>query len=230
MGKRDFSAESPMNYEQKCLCVLTLDVSGSMAGKAIDELNQGLQNFYDEIKQDVVTANRLEISIITFNDKIECVLEPALIANFTMPILKAGGSTKLVDGVQEAIAKVHARKAWYKQTGQPYYRPWIILMTDGEPDTDQDIPGLAKEIHIATDNGNSQTGKKYVFYAIGVEDANMKMLSLISNPKMPPAKMQGLKFSAFFKWLSASMSSVTSSKDGQLTTADLADPHDWMKV
>jgi len=35
----DFIAESPENYEQKCLCALVLDVSASMHGQPISELN-----------------------------------------------------------------------------------------------------------------------------------------------------------------------------------------------
>ena len=52
MAKNDFSAESAENFEQKCLCVLVLDVSGSMRGEPIAELNKGLQDFYNEIKED----------------------------------------------------------------------------------------------------------------------------------------------------------------------------------
>ena len=49
MAKNDFSSEVAENYEQKCLCVLVLDVSGSMGGSPIQELNNGLQDFYNEI-------------------------------------------------------------------------------------------------------------------------------------------------------------------------------------
>ena len=43
------------------------------------------------------------------------------------------------EAIDEAIELVEARKSWYKVTGQPYYRPWIINMTDGEP---TDIPNI----------------------------------------------------------------------------------------
>ena len=59
MAKNDFSSEVAENYEQKCLCVLVLDVSGSMHGKRIDELNKGLQDFYNEISADETTSQRL---------------------------------------------------------------------------------------------------------------------------------------------------------------------------
>ncbi len=57
MAKNDFSAETAENYEQKCLCVLLLDVSGSMRGEPINELNKALQEFYNEIKEDETGKN-----------------------------------------------------------------------------------------------------------------------------------------------------------------------------
>lgn len=205
----NFTAESPKNYEQKCLCVLVLDVSGSMSGQPIDELNRGLIDFYNDIKTDQTTSNRLEVAIIEFNDTITCRLEPSLIADFSMPTLAASGTTKLVDAVRVAMAKVQDRKNWYKSTSQAYYRPWIILMTDGAPDNGQDVSGLAGEIHAAI------AKKEFIFFAVGVQGADMNMLKQISDSNMPPAQLQGLKFSAFFQWLSRSMTTISHSKDGQ---------------
>ncbi len=227
MAHNDFAAESPTNYEQKCLCVLVIDTSGSMSGPPIQQLNQGLTEFYEQVKIDPTAANRLEICILTFNSYIECVTEPALVEKLTVPTLNASGSTKMVDAVREAMATVEARKGWYKETGQPYYRPWIILMTDGEPDSEQDIEALAQEIHLATSNDANQ-GRKFVFFAVGVQGANMDILKKISSPQMLPQKLGGLKFKEFFKWLSASMTTITSSKEGEKVNLK-QHATDWME-
>jgi hypothetical protein len=42
-------AEFAENPEQRCPCILILDVSGSMSGKPIDELNEGLQSVKTEL-------------------------------------------------------------------------------------------------------------------------------------------------------------------------------------
>jgi len=221
MADNDFMVESPVNYEQKCLCVLVLDVSGSMYGAPLDQLNLGLQAFQQDIKSDTVTASRLEVSIVTFESEVKTLQDPALIDEFSMPTLNAGGSTRMVDGVREAIAKVKARKSWYKETGQPYYRPWIILITDGEPDHDQDVQGLSTEIRDLVNSKGSE------FLAIAVEGADMNTLQKISHPTKPPLHLEGLKFQAFFEWLSQSMGSITNSRDGE--TVQMADPTGWMK-
>ncbi len=44
--------------------------------------------------------------------------------------------------------------------------------------------------------------------------------------KMPAMKLEGLKFLDFFKWVSASMSVVASSKEGE--KVDLPTPVDWL--
>lgn len=220
MANHSFTTESPENYQQKCCCALVLDVSGSMSGAPIMELNNGLQDFYQDIQTDSTTADRLEVAVIEFSDSIKTLIAPSLVSNFSMPTLTTKGSTKLVDGVREGINVVRSRKAWYKQTGQPYYRPWIILITDGGPDGGQDVPGLANEIR----DGVSK--KEFFFFAIGVQGADMNMLATISDPSMPPAQLQGLKFSNFFKWLSASMTTVTNSKDGD--KVNLPNPANWM--
>lgn len=225
MAKNDFSAEAAENYAAKCLCVLVLDVSGSMNIKIgnktlIDELNSGLQAFYEEISNDVTTSQQLEVSIITFNDSVETVVEPALIENITMPHLTAEGTTAMVDAVYQAIEKIDARKQWYKETGQPYYRPWIVLITDGEPDEGQDVYGLGERIK------EDMSEKKYVFMPLGVRGADMDVLAQLcgelNGKKITPLPLDGQKFASFFKWLSASMGGVI--KKHEVGTKGVPDP------
>lgn len=250
MAKNDFSSEVAENFEQKCLCVLVLDVSGSMNeiiddsgavstgetvfvdGKTyvvvdggvskLDKLNEGLEAFYSEIESDETTCQRLELAIISFNDKVSTIQEPSLISNCSIPSLVASGDTALVDAVYEAIDLVEARKNWYKSTNQPYYRPWIILMTDGEPNAGQDIDSLAQRVKQDTDK------KRYAFLPIGVDNANMSVLNQIQG-NIPAMKLKGAKFSNFFKWLSASMGTVVTSEEGK--KVDLSDgASDWMEA
>lgn len=221
MGQNEFSAESPQNFEQKSICCFVVDVSYSMVNKPIAELNRGLQQFHQDIAGNPMTSNRLEVAVVEFSDSVETVVQPGLVDSFSMPTLVTKGSTKLVDGVREGIRLVEERKAWYKQTGQPYLRPWVVLITDGAPDADQDVNGLANEINAAV------TAKKFVFLSVGVQGANMGILGRISTSDYPPMALEGLKFSEFFKWVSASMSVVASSKDGD--KVDLPSPAAWMQ-
>ena len=246
MAKNDFSSEVAENYEQKCLCVLVLDLSGSMneivddstavaTGQTIyvdgknynivtggisklDNLVEGLQSFYTDIENDETTSQRLELAVVTFGDSV--IQSPSLISDIQLPELMADGDTALVDAVDEAIDIVNNRKKWYKSTGQPYYRPWIILITDGEPNEGQDVSALASKIKKDTSE------KKYVFLPIGVDNANMQVLQSIQG-QIPAMKLKGTKFGSFFKWLSASMGTVVSSEEG--SAVDLSEgAASWM--
>ena len=195
------------NYEQKCLCVFVLDISRTMRGQRILELNKSLQDFYNIISSDETTSQRLELAVVTFGDSVNVVQSPSLISDIQLPELMADGDMTLVDAVDEAIDIVNNRKKWYKSTGQPYYRPWIILITDGEPNEGMDVSALASKIKKDTSE------KKYVFLPIGVDNANMQVLQSIQG-QIPAMKLKGANFGSFFKWLSASMGIVVSSEEG----------------
>ena len=53
------------NPTPRCACLLVLDISGSMSGAAIDELNAGVQTFIDAVHADEVAACSVEIAVIT---------------------------------------------------------------------------------------------------------------------------------------------------------------------
>lgn len=216
-----FTGESPENFEQKCICVLVVDVSGSMAGEPLNQLNKGLQVFSEAIEKDFVATQRLEVSIVTFGSTAQCIQEPALISNIEMPTLLPSGSTKLVDGVRLGMDIVEKRKTWYRNTGQNYFRPMIVLITDGEPDSDQDLNGLSNEIAI------SIAAKKFMFYSLGVIGYNhQKLISICSTP--PPMPLDGYKFEEFFRWLSNSIGIITKSVEGQ--TLSLPPINDWTQI
>ena len=218
-----FNVESAVNYEQKSLCVLLLDVSSSMSGDKIQSLQQGIETFHKEISDDPTTQNRLEIAIITYGSEVTIIQQPSLVDNFKMPILKPMGSTSMGKAIDEAIELVEARKSWYKLTGQPYYRPWIINMTDGEP---TDIPNIDEKGNEIKKHVND---KNFFFFNVGVSGASMRILEKLSSSQMPPAKLDGLKFAEFFQWLSASIQIVAASSDAQTDSVDLPSPSNWME-
>lgn len=208
------------NFEQKCLCVLVLDTSYSMDDGSIGELNAGLKRFQDELLKDKTTRDRLEVAIVTFDSDVKTIQQPALLTDFSMPTLVCNGSTCMIDGISEAIDIVENRKQYYKSHGIPYYRPWIVMMTDGYPDSDQDVEGMSSRIKDAHQH------KEFVFMGVGVGDnISEDVLKQLAQSDFPPMKMQAVKFCEFFTWLSNSMSGVSNSTGTDVT---IPNPTKWL--
>ncbi|MBR5493846.1 MAG: hypothetical protein IKV77_12080 [Alistipes sp.] len=140
----DFSDEQVVNFEQKCLCVLVLDISGNMRGKPIEMLNKSLNAFYNEICQNDIVSQKIEIALISSNDTVQLLQMPSLVENFTMPTLEARGSTTIAQAMMLAIDLIERRKKWYKLQGIPYYSPSIALITNGEANIKNNIQILCE--------------------------------------------------------------------------------------
>lgn len=195
-----------LNPEPRCACVLLLDVSGSMQGEPIDLLNAALPEFKADVFADTLARKRIEVALITFGRTVELVTDFAPPENFDPPALVADGLTPMGEAINRAIDLVEERKRYYKRQPLSYFRPWIVLISDGEP-TDGDLwKSAASRVH------RGEVDKSFLFFAIGVEDSDMDVLNAISSK--PSKKLRGLRFRELFLWLSASLNSVSQSSPG----------------
>ncbi|RZM05041.1 MAG: VWA domain-containing protein [Pedobacter sp.] len=212
-----FSAEFADNPEPRCPCILLLDTSASMFGNPINELNNGLVAFKDELMADSMAAKRVEIAVVTFGP-VDVVNDFQSPDAFEAPQLRATGDTPMGQAIEKAISILDARKVAYRQNGISYYRPWLFLITDGAP-TDQwmNASNLIK---------HGEESKAFTFFAIGVEGANVDMLRQIASRQ--PIMLKGLRFRDMFSWLSNSLSSVSRSSLGdQVPLQNPTTPEGW---
>jgi uncharacterized protein YegL len=200
------AVEFAENPEPRCPCVLLLDTSGSMQGEAINALNEGLKTFKEELNRDNLAKKRVEVAILTFNSDVNIVQDFITADQFEPPTLKAQGLTVMGSAIHKGLDMVSSRKAQYSANGVAYYRPWVFLITDGEPQGEPDslIEQAAQRIREDEDN------KRVAFFAVGVEGANMTRLSQLTSRS--PLKLVGLNFQEMFIWLSASMQRVSQSR------------------
>lgn len=205
------------NPEPRCPCVLLLDVSGSMGGQPIAELNAGLSTFHDELAADSLAMKRVEVAIVTFGPtKVEMPFIGA--SQFYPPTLVAQGDTPMGSAITQALQLVQERKQEYRNNGISYYRPWVFLITDGGPtDHWQSAAAAVKE---------GEASKQFAFFAIGVKGANLDVLKQISVRE--PLSLEGLRFRELFSWLSSSLRSVSRSTPG--TDVALESPKGWACV
>ena len=199
------------NPEPRCACLLLLDTSGSMKGAKIAQLNAGLAEFARQLRADSMAAKRVEVAVVTFGP-VE-VAQPFVTADtFLAPVLDANGATPMGAAIKRATQLIAERKKAYRANGIGYYRPWIFMISDGEP-TD-DVAAAARLIK------EGEARKSFMFYAVGVENADIGKLADVAVRK--PLRLKGLSFEKLFVWLSDSLSSVSRS---QISDApELANP------
>ena len=207
------------NTEQRTPLVLVLDCSGSMAGESISQLNEGMRVLEQELKDDAIAAKRVRVLVIRFGglDTAEVVGDWRDVMDFLPETLSAMGTTPTGQAVDLALAKIEEEKANFKQAGIAYTRPWLFLMSDGQP-TD-DYQGAAERCRQA-----EQANKVAVFPIAVGGGAHVDVMGQFSNKGAAAVKrLDGLKFKELFMWLSASMKVVSQSRPGgqvQLPSAD----------
>ncbi|MDY0749106.1 VWA domain-containing protein [Paucibacter sp. R3-3] len=201
---------------------LVLDVSSSMNGSPISELNEGVQMFFNAIRADDVAQFAAEIAVVTFGANVEKVVDFMAIDRQNVPNLQANGTTPMGEGVIMGLDLLETRKQDYQRAGVDYFQPWLVVMTDGEP-TDS-ISGAAARIRDLV------AAKKLTVFPIGIGDsANMSKLAELS-PTRPPLRLRGLNFKQFFEWLSRSVSRVSQSTPGENVALDTAGIAAWGQV
>ena len=120
-----------------------LDVSGSMKGTAIAQLNQGIRSTMDALRQKLGDSNdaHLSISIMRFSTEAAWITGTPesrfseYIEDFVdIPDLEAGGMTYLGRALRLLESGLSRNSMLYSPTGNR--RPIIIVMTDGLPNDD----------------------------------------------------------------------------------------------
>jgi uncharacterized protein YegL len=160
------------------------------------------------------------VSVITFGSTVQTVCPFITAQDFSPPTLTANGDTALGAAILRAIDALAERKRLYRQNALHYYRPWIFLITDGEPtDAWQEAALKVKE---------GERDKSFAFFAVGVEGANFEILRRISVRE--PLHLKGTSFREMFVWLSQSQRSVSLSHPGQEDQVSLASPGGWANL
>jgi uncharacterized protein YegL len=210
------------NPDPRIACVLLLDTSGSMNGEPIDQLNQGFRLFCDEIRDDELAKKRAEITVITFGGTARIEIPFTEGRDLEPKALEAGGSTPMGAALNLALGQLAEQKQAYKEAGLEYYRPWLFVLTDGEP-TDREIFAAAAE-RVR----QAEANRGVSVFGIGIgKAANMGRLGELSAQRAP-LRLDGLSFREFFSWLSASLgaasaSSAFGSSDTGVAQAEAAD-------
>lgn len=191
--------------EPHCACVLLIDTSGSMSHSE-EKLNKAIADFIDAIKSSPYAKGRVEPMVMTFNSNVDVKSSFGPAYDYIAPKVTCKGMTRFYAAIGQALDEIELRKKEYKDTHTPYYRPWLMVFTDGFPtDVDQ---GVSDRLIYA------QTHKKVTFYSCAIgDDCDVELLKNLHKDHIT-FKTDYESFQESFKWLSNSMSEIAASSPG----------------
>lgn len=193
-----------------CLC---LDISNSMNwDDKIDKLNKGIEEFYEELRRDEITKYTAEVAVVTFGGNLSTkqFVEVKKIRDFSRidiqgsaPHLTAYGLTPIGEAVNLSLELLEKRKKQYKEYGTTYYRPWLVVMSDGHPEghSPTELERAKASIH------SYALEKKVVPISVAIGDVDQearKTLRDLGNGVY--ISLNSGKFLEFFRWLHHSVS------------------------
>ena len=194
--------DNPFKRLPVCLC---LDISASMiSNDKIDQLNKGMALFYKSIEEDEITANMVEIAVVTFGEfppAAKCVRDFSLVDfQQTPPVLNASGYTPLGEGVNLALDLIEKRKDRYRTVGIDYFCPWLIIMSDCSPEGHSPAELVRAQQRVAKATAN----KKIITLTISIGNDDNPELSKMGGNTLLHLKEDGI--SNFFIQLYKSIS------------------------
>jgi uncharacterized protein YegL/ankyrin repeat protein len=223
-GEDNYGDVAPMGFiaisEQHVACVFILDTSGSMnRNGAIHKLNEGLSALKAHFDEEGERAACVDVAVISCGPDVKVMQNFTPMTKWSPPVMKADGQTPMGQALIQAMDMINEQKNRYKSLGTPYYRPWIVCITDGEP-TDPDIFNSAASSLKAMENSSGVVG-----YCIGVEGFNeINMAIAFDKGEGRLLKLANADFKILFKFLGNSMSALRDSGPTGKTEATVEMP------
>ena len=176
---------------------LLLDCSGSMFGEPIEAVKNGVQVLVSTLRQDPYALETAYLSIITFDSSAQQVAPLTELSAFQQPNIQASGCTALGEALALLAQKADQEVTKTTMEKKGDWKPLVFIMTDGEP-TDDLNKGLAEF--------KKRKWGMVVACAAGA-GANTDTLRKITECVVSLDTADSATIKAFFKWVSASVSS-----------------------
>lgn len=185
-----------------------IDVSESMIGEPIKEVENGIRTIIQELRIDPYALETVFVSIIAFAGKAKTIVPLTELYKFYPPTIPIGGGTSLGVGLDYLMNDLDKsiQKTTFEQKGD--WKPIIFLFTDGNPTDDY-------KASVARWNKYYRKGCNLVAVSLG-DNVNTLNLAQFTENVLILKQTDKESFSQFFKWVSASIktSSVSVSEQG----------------
>ena len=116
--------------------IFLLDVSGSMNGSKIANLNQAVEEMLQSFSAENMMETEIRVSVITFGSQVKLHLPLTKADEIKWTQLAADGCTPLGTALRMAKDMIEDKD----QIPSRAYRPAVILVSDGQPNDDWEHP------------------------------------------------------------------------------------------
>lgn len=154
-----------------------VDVSGSMRGQRIGEVNYALENIFKELKHKDDINTVYKIGIMEFSETANWITpQPIPLEDFVYTKIEAKPFITCFGKAFEALTEKLSRKGFIDPDLGEYFAPIILFITDGEPTDFDKYPGALEKLKH---NGWFRKSAKYAI-AVGEEARTEEVGKLLS--------------------------------------------------
>lgn len=178
-----------------------IDISESMVGEPIEQVQDGIASIIKELKTDPYALETVWISIIGFAGKSKAITPLQDIISFYPPKIPIGSGTSLSAGLKELMAAIDKEivKTTYERKGD--WKPIVFLFTDG-------IPTDNTEIEIQKWNELYRSKCNLIAISIG-KNTNYGLLGKLTENVLLFDDSNINSYREFFKWITASIKATS---------------------
>lgn len=174
-----------------------LDVSESMAGENLRQLQSGIESLTRKLKTDPHALETVYLSTIVFAGKAKTLNTLTELAHFQVPRLYLGSGTSLGAALEHLMNEIDKNVIQTSMQTKGDWRPVVFLMTDGKP-TDN--------INKSLERWNNKYSKKISLVAIGIgKYAALDTLKLLTENVFKLENNTEKDFIKFIDWVSLSI-------------------------
>lgn len=206
--------EIARNASRRAPIIVCVDRSYSMRQqRRLEKVMEGLETFRSDMMADPIAQDSVELCLISFGGtmaRVECDFATADRIHF--PKLEASGETPLADAIDLALENLQHRKVRYEDNGISFYRPWLVLIGDG--DETQSSAQLEEAAHRLK-REYDEKHLNVLCIIVGDEDRVEYGSLLRLAPDGKVHYLRDLKFREFFGWLSRSLKKAGQSMSGE---------------
>lgn len=191
-----------------------IDVSESMVGEPIQQVEEGLATIIKALKTDPTAIETVWVSIIIFAGQTKTLVPLQEIINFYPPKFPIGSGTSLSKGLGHLMFELRKNTIKTTQEVKGDWKPIVFLFTDGVP-TDNTKNAIAewKQNWARTAN--------LVAISFG-DEADTEQLSELTENVLHFKNTDANSYKQFFKWVTDSIKTSSESVDNNKTGFELA--------